>query len=144
MPILTSANYPAVRAAIDISLNPSVVPDATLDLPIYRDAAEAEITDRLGTTAYDDLTAPQQAAVTRAAIYLCAALLMPAVPQLLDKQLGDARVRRKDFDVVATVQRLRDLAADELAFVPGDTAPPSAIPTMFTLAPGGRARVRLA
>jgi len=82
MPILTHADYPAVRALLDVSYVASAWPsDAVIDLPPFAPAAERTLTTWAPeAVASSDPTT--QAAVKEAAIYLTAANLVPAVPRL--------------------------------------------------------------
>jgi hypothetical protein len=89
MPFLSAAEYPAIRAAIDISLDAESLPDAVIGSSVYQDAAERWVlvanpdaaTYAPGTSQYD---------LSRvAAINACAAMIAPAVPTLTRESYGD-------------------------------------------------------
>jgi hypothetical protein len=138
MAILTSADYPAVRAAIEATLSVEQAPDAVIAMPIYVGAAEDEIARR----APDAITNPDptvQATLKRAAIRLTAALLCPAIPSLTSERYGDQSYGRKATDYLALAQSLRGQVDSDLALLdPVATAPTR--PTMFTVATGRRGR----
>lgn len=136
MPILTSAEYPAIRAAIDTSLDSALLSDAVIGLSIYLGAADLEVKQRdpsWATRTGDELTH-----LTNAAIYLTAARLVPVIPNIIAETFTDHDYRREKLDVAALVADLRAKAAEELAAItePNDTTPSR--PTMFTLARGRR------
>jgi hypothetical protein len=141
MPLLTSLEYPSIRAAIDISLDATVLPDSIIGLPIYADAAEQDVLRRDPTA--EDRTGVELQHVTNAAIYLCAALLVPAVPQISGETTsGQHSYTRKLVDVDDLAATLRARADAELAAVLTPSTPPSSAsrPTLFGLASGRRGR----
>lgn len=88
MGLLTSADYPAIRAALDAHLDTTLLPDATIELSPFLGAAELEVADRdpnAATRTGDDL-----ARVKLAVIYLAAANLAPSVPRLISSSAGDS------------------------------------------------------
>lgn len=145
--ILTTADYPAVRAALDTQLTEANLPDETLDLSIYADAAVQDVYkvyEVAGSTddPADEADADNQARITRAAIYYCAARLAPAVIRITSVQVAtrDGSYSRQTFDPAERAAELRAEAAAELAPIlePDETTP--ALPTMFTVARGYRGR----
>lgn len=135
---LTSAHYPAIRAAIDVTLTAELLPDAVIGLDVYVGAAvrTVQARDPLWETRTGD--AAQQ--LTLAAILLTAAALAPAVPQVVSERWGDQTYQRQPADMARLAAELRARADAALAAVlaPSDAA--SDRPTMFTLASGRRGR----
>lgn len=140
MAILTSADYPAIRAALDVGLNAQQLPDATIELDTFAGAAEAELVRRIPDAALlvdDDLKR-----VKRALVWLTAALLAHSVVRItsMSIQTRDLSYSRQTFDPDEKAAELRGRAEAEIAMLlePNETTP--AMPTMFTLATGGRGR----
>lgn len=133
--ILTPADFPAVRAAIDVGLDSAALPDAVIALPIYQGAAERAIAAKV--PGWDSLTGDLAARVEAATIYLTAALLCPAVPQLTRETMPDYAYQALVSDPSARAAQLTRLADAELAVVLGETGQ-DALPTFFTLAYGRR------
>jgi len=136
MALLSAADYPAIRAAIDVSLTARVLPDSVIGLPIYVDAAEAEVLAR------DPLAESRTGAalqhVTNAAVLLTAALLAPALPGYTAEDFSEYSYQRKT-DWATRAAELRKRAEAELAAVLEPENPTTASkPTMFTTAPGTR------
>lgn len=137
MALLSSADYPTVRAALDVKLTAATLADATIALPIYLGAAEAEIVRR------DPLAASRTGAalqhVKNACVLLCAALLAPAMPSLTGEDIGSYAYTRKAIDWPARAAELRLAAERELAAVlTPATVTTASRPTMFAVAAGGR------
>lgn len=136
MTLITATHYPAVRAALDVSLTVLVLPDATIALSIYHGAAEAEILARdplAATRTGDELQHIQNAAVL-----LTAALLAPALPGYTAEDFSEYSYQRKT-DWATRAAELRKRAEAELAAVLEPENPTTASkPTMFTTAPGTR------
>jgi hypothetical protein len=137
-PLLTSADYPAIRAMIEIGLDATTLPDTIIALDAYigagmRDvlAIDAFAETREGT---DLLHA------TTAAILFTAARLIGALPQIVKETFPDHSYERNRVDASARAAELRGQASAELdAYLdPGDTA--SDRPTFFTVARGYRGR----
>lgn len=141
---LSLAEYPAVRAAIDVSLDASNLPDDVIGLPMYAQEAERWVlavnplaaTYTVGTTEY------KQTQV--AAIYACAALCVPAVPQLTSESYGQAmRYTRKEVDALALADALWGRAKSAIQAVVGapeaEARPP--VRFIFTRACGRRGQL---
>jgi len=136
------ADYPAVRAAIDLSLDDTTLPDDVIGLPIYAGAAEVEIGRRVANYA-DVITAggANAALLTNAAIWICAALLVPAVPNLTGERTPDSQqYSRQAFDPAAKVAQLRALADQAIGEVLGEDPLTAARPVTFAVACGRRGR----
>jgi hypothetical protein len=140
MAILSSADYPAVRAALDASLNPQQLPDATIAQDIFVGAAEAELLRRVPDAA--SRTGDELKRVKRALVYLTAALLAHSVVRLtsVSIQTRDLSYSRQTFDPDEKAAELRGRAETEISglIAPGETT--SSMPTMFTLAGSGWSR----
>ena len=105
--ILTSANdLASVRRAIDVSLTAALLPDAVIQDQVYLGMAEAEVLRRDPDAL--SRTGDERAAVRRAAVFLTAALLLPAVPRIVSEQHGDLhRYQRTPTALAETIADLR-------------------------------------
>ncbi len=136
MSLLSTSDFPAIRAALDVSLKTTTLSDAVIALPIYQGAAEAEVLAR------DPLAASRTGAalqhVVNAAIFLTAAYLAPALPALTAETIGKYSYQR-DVDWTARAAELRARADAELAaLLTPATAQKGSPPTMFGVASGRR------
>lgn len=139
---LTAAEYPAVRAAIDVSLDASNLPDAVIALPMYADDAERWVVEQnplapTYTAGSDEFLKTQVAA-----IYACAALILPAVPNLTSESFSQAeRYTREAIDVTAMQAtlwaRARSAIRGVLVVEPDTTIRPP-VRFLFTTAKGRR------
>lgn len=139
MALITAAVYGDIRAAIDISLDETVLPDSIISRDIYAGAAEREVLardpDALSRSGAD------RARVTAAAVLFTAARLAPAVPNITSEtQPGQSAYTRQAVDWTKRAADLRSLAEIELQAVlaPSEAAPSR--PTMFARAAGRRGR----
>lgn len=139
MPFISTAQYPAIRAALDVTLTAAKLPDQIIAGAIYHPAAEAEVTRRLGDLAE---AADGSDGAARAVILFTAARLAPALPNLLRRTLGDVTLQYGKTDIAQQVAALRDEALVEIAALRGELGAPvtSVVPPLFTVAPGGRAQ----
>ena len=140
MPILTLSHFPAIRAALDTELTAEVLPDDTINLPIYREAADQDVLD-LDPDA-ETRTGTEQARVQRAAIYFCAARLAPVVSRINQMNLGNGGMSysREVFDPDERADQLREMARKEIdAILTPDEAAPRR-PIAFAKAIGRRGR----
>lgn len=141
MPILTSDDYGAIRAAIDTSLDATVLPNSIIGLSIYVGAAELEVVARDSQAA--SRTGDAATHIKNAAIYLTAARLAPAVPQISgETTVGRHTYTRKFQDVDEQIANLRAMAESELAAASDSTVSPATpqVPTFFGRACGGRGK----
>jgi hypothetical protein len=138
--LVTTAQYPAVRAAIDVTLTADALPDSVIGLTIFAGKAERDAIARatngaaiVASTAGDDFDRLRDVA-----ILLCAALVVPALPQITQESVGqrDYEYRAVAVDPLKRAAQLRAEAAVILAALNGTRL----IPTQFTLATGGRAQ----
>lgn len=136
--LIDSTHHPAIRAALDVSLDTKTLPDATIALQIYLDAAEAEVIARDPLAA--SRTGDAETHIENAAIFLTAARLAPAIPQLVRVNRGSVGYQRMNVDWTQRAAELRQLADAEIAAVltPTETAPGR--PTMFSRASGTRGK----
>ncbi len=135
-PLLASSDWPAVRAALDITLDSVQLPDATIALDIYSGRAMREVEARVtGATA---LTGDDELKVTAAAVFLTAANLAPAMPAIMRAESQHLAVQRKEMDWNRRAADLRQMAEDEIAgLLEPNTAGPYR-PVMFARAKGRR------
>jgi hypothetical protein len=115
MAILTSADYPAIRSAIDVSLTARQISDAIIEYPIFLDAAEAKVISRdplaLSRTGTDAMH------IKNATIYYTAFFLIPSVPDIVRQSVGDYDYMRDPRDLEARGAQLLARAEAELAMV---------------------------
>jgi len=140
VPLITSANYPAIRAAIDTSLDVVALPDATIALDIYAGAAMRDVLARdplaLSRTG-DDL-----ARVTAAAVYFAASRLILALPQIRRENYPEQEYVRQEVDIWAHAAELRSLAEAEISLVLDLGDATADRPTMFVAGHGRRGASR--
>jgi hypothetical protein len=137
-PLLTSADYPAIRAMIDITLDSTTLPDAIIALDAYLGAGMREVL-ALDSTA-ETRTGDELQHAKTAAILFTAARLVGALPQLTREAFGNHSYDRKAIDVAARAAELRGLASAELDAYLDPGATTSDRPTFFTVATGRRGR----
>ena len=117
MALLTPDLPEMVRKALDASLTAESLSDETILLPIYAGAARRQVIAAEATA--DDLDPITDTDRWRAAVsaiaYLTAARIAPALPQIVERVVGDNRLRREKWDVEAAVARLKAAAAIEIA-----------------------------
>lgn len=139
MTILTTADYPAIRAALDVGLNATTLPDATIGQSIFVEAAEAELLRRVPDAA--SMSGGDLARVRRALVWLTAAYLAHSVVRItsLSVQTRDLSYSRQTFNPDEKATELRSRAEVEIGMllIPTQVAPGR--PTMFALAAGRRA-----
>ncbi len=141
MAILSSGDYPTIRAALDTSLDTTVLPDSIIALPIYVGAAELEVVARDPDAA--SRTGDAATHIKNACVYLAAARLVGAVPQISgETTVGKHTYTRKLQDIDAQVANLRAMAESELAAAVDSTVSPASpeVPTFFGRACGRRGR----
>lgn len=138
--LLSALDYPAVRAAIDVSLSTGDLPDATIALGIYHAAAIQDVIAR--DPAAESRTDDELERVKRAAIYFLAARLCAATVRLtsLSIQTRDMSYSKPAQDPDERAAELRGLAEAEIAAVLTPDEGDYARPTFFAVAPGYRGR----
>lgn len=138
---LTPAEFPSIRAAIDVSLDASNLPDDVIGLPMYRQDAERWVVAMNPLAAAYELGSEPYLKTQVAAIYACAALVLPSVPQLTGESYGTAfRYTRKEVDPAALQQSLWDRARGAIRAALGEEALEVRAPArfIFTRAKGRR------
>lgn len=135
-PLLTSADYPAIRAALDISLDATDLPDSLIDLDQFVGKGVREVLQR--DSLAESRSGTELLRARNAAIFFTAALLAPSVPAITSESEGTYRVNREAWDGQRRQRELRALADDELNayLTPGARSP--ARVTLLRAAPGGR------
>lgn len=140
MAILTSSEYPAIRAALDVGLNANDLPDSVIGQSIFLDAAEAELVARVPGAA--SMTGESLKRVKRALIWLTAAYLAGSVVRItsLSVQTRDLSYARATFDPEQKAAELRARAEIEISqlLTPEESTP--ARFTIFALAEGTRGK----
>lgn len=143
--IISQSDYVAVRAALDLTLDSTILPDSLIALPIYEGVAESDVMaeDTLWTSHILDTSlggAGQH--VKNAVIYHCAALLALAMSNSVESEAlpgGGYHYTRDKIDWEARHHHLDSQADRELEAVLAVNQPDTgAMPTMFSLARGGR------
>lgn len=140
MPILTTADYPAIRAALDVGLNEAQLTNATIGQDIFVGAAESELLRRVPDAASkvgEDLKR-----VKRALVYLTAALLAHSVVRVtsMSIQTRDLSYSKQTFDPDEKAAELRGRAEVEIAALVSPNTTTPEMPRMFTLAGAYRER----
>ncbi len=135
-PLLSTTNWPAVRAALDVSLDDKQLPDSIIGMDIYSGRAVREVTARVeGATA---LTGDSEKRVIAAAVFLTAANIAPALPSIMRAESQHLAIQRKEVDWNKRAADLRQAAEDEIAeLLEPDTAV-AYRPTMMARAKGRR------
>jgi hypothetical protein len=132
--LLDASAYPAIRAALDVTLDSAVLPDATIALPLYLGLADLEVKRRdpdWATRAGDALQHLENAAVL-----LTAAYLAPAIPALTREKFPDYEYWGPRPPVTEQAKDLRARALAELAQTTGVALLPAG--KFFTIARGTR------
>jgi hypothetical protein len=135
MAFLTAAEYPSIRAALDVSLDADALPDDIIELPIYAGSAELEVYRR-DPDLYSR-TGVHKRRCVNAMIFLTAAYLAPAMPQITSETLGDVTYGFETINWMKLAGELRERADSEIAAVIS-TVNANSAPSMFGLATGGR------
>ena len=138
MPLLSTGDYPSIRAAIDVSLDSTMLPDSIIVLDMYAGSGVRDVL-RLDPLAASRTGDALQHAQT-AAILFVAARLLGALPQITLERFPDHEYRREAVDLGARAAELRNRAEVEIdAYLdPGDVT--SDRPTKFAVASGRRGR----
>ena len=139
--ILSSADYPAIRAALDVSLGTKSLPDDVIAMDIYQGTAELEILKRdpLALTR----TGNDWTHVHTAAILYCASLIAGGmVSRVTSESLpgGGYNYSRPAVDWAKRAETLAQRTAEHMAAVltPAATASTAVRPTFFGVARGTR------
>lgn len=127
MAIIDPGDYAAIRASIDVTLDKSSLPDDTIGLSIYSEAADQDVISRVADA--ESKTGDDAKKIKRAAIFFCAARLIPSVIQLttINIQVRDASFSRPAFDPEKRKDELIEMAEDELVDFAARTDPDEAL-----------------
>lgn len=136
MPLLSTSDYPAIRAAIDIGLAAADLPDAIIGLDLYAGAAQREVLAR--DPLAESRTGSALLAVREAAQLLTAARLVPAVPRIVSLSGAGEGITQKLSDPAALAADLRTRAEAAITAVLIAAQGARVRPTAFGLAPGRR------
>lgn len=138
MALLGSENWSAVRAALDVKLDETALPDKIIEKDIYAGAAQREVIARVPDA--ESKTDDDQLRVTTAAVLLTAARLVYAVAQItsISVQGRDTNYSRRAWGPEVKKAELLALAEDELAAVIEPSEDTPGRPTMFARATGSR------
>lgn len=116
MALLDSSDYVSVRAALDTSLGKGELPDDMIALDLYAGEAQRWVASQITVTG-SEATGPR---AKLAAVYMTAALLAPAVSQIISQRDASGEsVTLKPFDPVAKEMQLRTRAASMIELVNG-------------------------
>lgn len=137
--LITVNMYPDIRAALDVSLGEAELPNSIIAQRIYAGAARDEVLGRY-PTAESETDSDIVERLKRAAIYLTAARLCPAVVRITSLTItkSDINYSKQTFDPEKRAAELRALAEQELAEVIEPSADTPQRPTFFSLATGRR------
>jgi len=136
--IVLPEHYDQIRAAIDVSLTSDDLGDDVIRQSIYLGAADAEIKRR--DPAWATRTDAELALLRTAAIYLTAARIAPAVPQLKSERYPEGYGYDRAIDYTKRAAELRALAEVELGAVLAPSDPAAMRPTLFAVASAERGR----
>lgn len=138
MAILTSNDYPAIRAALDVQLDADDLSDDVIAMDIYIGAAELWIADRDSLSA--TRTGNELTHIRAATIYYTASLLAPALPRLASESLEDAQVQWQKQDWAQLASELQQRAETHLQAVLDASEDAPLRPTMFARVSGIRGK----
>jgi hypothetical protein len=134
---ITPADFPSIRAAIDVSLTAGSLSDEIIALPIYSGQAEQAVLARVPDA--DTASAARQAHLHNAALLYAAASLVFAIPSFIREQGPEFAIQVQRIDPAVLAADLRNRAdAELLAGAVAGTV--SLVQTMFTVVPGTRGR----
>jgi len=140
MALITSSEYPAIRAAIDVKLNENDLRNEMIALDIYSGAAHRDVIARYAEA--ESETGDDLQRMKNAAIYFCAARLVAVVFKATSVNVtaGDMSWSRRGLDPEQRAEELRAMANEEIDAVlsPTDVTPGKM--TMFKRVPGNRGR----
>ena len=117
MSIISSNEFPQVRAVLDVSLDTTSLPDEVITQDIYQGRAEREVLAYYPTA--ESFTGENKDRAKLAVILLTAAYLAPAVVRVtsVNVQGRDSNYSRKTFDPDLRADELREQAIAELELI---------------------------
>lgn len=138
--LCTPAEYPAVRAALDLSINEVNLPDSIIGLSTHADRADEEVKRR--DPDYASRGADDTKRLKRAAIYLCASYIAPSIPDITQETIGERQsYTRKAMDWPSRAIELVSDADREISIVLTGGKRSTARPPFFDVASGRRGEV---
>jgi len=135
---LTSADYPAIRASIRADIGPNEIPDQVISYVTGPASSQVLAIDKGAPwpAGSDQAQRDHDAAVLLAAAALCA-----TTPFMTHERFQQYDYQMAPFDAAQRAEMLRTTAFTLLAANLGESFIDLALPTMMTLAPGGRGDV---
>jgi hypothetical protein len=134
--ILTSADYPQVRAAISVEWDAKMLPDSIIALPAFQGLAERWAKERV--LAWATVTDCQLERLKLAICLKTAALLIPSLPHTTQENFnGEGSFTKVTVDWVKRAAELHGQAENEISGILGEPIPPDQVlaqrlPTFFT------------
>jgi hypothetical protein len=139
--ILSTSDYPEIREQLDVTLDSTLLPDATIGRDAFVGEAEREVLARDPLALSYSAGTDNAKRVRLAAIYLTAARLAVALPVLTSEEVsGASRYQRAAWDPAVLASRLRQLAGEVFAAYLETSGSTSSVPFAFGLACGRRGR----
>lgn len=130
--LLTVAEYPAIRAMIDVTLTARALPDSVIGLTSYAGEAVAWVLAEQPEATTYAVGTDEHTAVQRAAIYACAALLVPAIPIITSEAYGNAfRYTREKYDPAVLAASLWEKAREAVSKTKEDEISTATGPSRF-------------
>jgi hypothetical protein len=136
--LLSSSDYGAIRAAIDIALDSTTLPDAIIALDLYVGAGQRDVLS-LDPLAESRSGTDVQHAKT-AAILFTAARIVGALPQIVREKELEYEYQRAAVDAIKRAAELRALAEAEIDAYLDPSQADTGRPTVFAVASGRRGR----
>lgn len=112
---LIAGDFPAVRAAINITLDAALLPDATIQLPVFQAAGEDDV--RAIDPDADTRGAPLDARIRRAAIFFVASRIVLSNPDIVEESFGEQRTRLATISPAEKAADLREKGLAEVSAV---------------------------
>lgn len=130
--LLTVAEYPAIRATIDVTLTAKALPDSVIGMAPYAGEAAAWVLGEQPDASTYVIGTDEYNAAQRAAIYACAALLVPAIPIITSEAYGNAfRYTREKYDPTVLAESLWAKAREAIDKTREDETPVVTGPSRF-------------
>jgi hypothetical protein len=134
---ITSQDYPAIRSALDLSIDTEVIPDSVIEQATNLAAAEQEIKER--DPSWQTRPAVGQSHLKNAAVYLVAARIAPSIPDITREKRGqNQEYQREAVDWLARAAWLKGEATREISAARAGGVRPTRKFTIFGRASGGR------
>lgn len=144
MAVLSPADYPQVRAALDLSLTAAQLSDATIGLDIFLGATEQWVVDTIPAATLAALSAADTNRLHRAAVWHLAGILAPRLPAVVRRGDRDITEQLEPVDRDAQGATLLGMAEQEIrSILAGLDVPDTStgvMPTQFILSTGTRGR----